>query len=517
MGCTRRGLLEGGSLLAAGVGAAAEPGAGGGAERASEGLVRVDPTPLFPISPLLYMQFLEPLGVTDPGVEAAWDYDRDDWRLDFVEVARDLAPGAVRLGGLFSRSYKWREGVGPPGRRPLARNYVWGGKETNRVGTGEIVELCRRVGAEPLFCVNFLSDGEAWYARTAEGNRTGDAREAADWVSYCNDPDDRERRGHGIAEPHGVKLWQIGNETSYGGSGFGKDEAIARTLEFARAMRTRDPSIRLIGWGDRGDGALWAGDMVERAGEELDMVAIHMMQQVPSRPGTVLRGRRYEREPERAWEELLELSARTEARLVELEQVLDAKGWRGGIAVTEGHLSLAPHNTNPILLEWLTGVYHARAMNIYERHGARVRVATAADFNGTRWTVVAVRLQVPRGVSYLTPAGAVMRLFGRRKGRDAVAVRAAPPDLDVAASRAGERVFLHVANLSYGRSVAVRFAVDGRAVAGGRVLEIAPTELRQAVGQDEPRVFDPVERPLPPGSGWRFPAGSVSVVELDLA
>jgi hypothetical protein len=520
MTSTRREFLGQGSWLAAGISPTTALGAGSSIERDPQGLVQVDPAPLFPISPWLYMQFMEPLGVTDPGVEAAWDYDVEDWRRDFVEAVTDLAPGAIRWGGLFSRSYKWREGVGPPKLRPLARNYVWGGKETNRVGTAEIVALCHQAAAEPLFCVNFLSDGEARYASTPEGNRTGDAREAADWVSYCNDPDDQDRRRHGAAEPYGVKLWQLGNETSYGARGFAREEAIAHTVEFARAMRERDPSIRLIGWGDRGaNGALWAGDMVEHAGEWLDLVAIHMMQQLPRWPDTVLRGRRYEREPARAWEELLRLSGEIEARLVELEQVLDAKRWLGGIAVTEGHLSLAPHNTNPILLEWLTGVYHARVMNIYQRHGARVRIATAADFNGTCWTVVALRLQVPRGVSYLTPAGAVMRLFGRHNGREAVAIRAAPPELDIGASRTGERIFLHVANLSYGRSVPARFAVHGRAIAGGRVLEIAPADLRQAVSQDEPHAFAPVERLLPadPAAGWRFPAGSVSVVELDLA
>jgi alpha-L-arabinofuranosidase len=242
-----------------------------------------------------------------------------------------------------------------------------------------------------------------------------------------------------------------------------------------------------------------------------------MMQQLPARPDTVLRGNLYQREPERAWEELIEISRRTEARLVELEQVLDAKRAPHGIAVTEGHLSIAPHNTNPILLEWLTGAFHARALNAYQRHGRRVRIATVADFEGTRWTVVAVRVQVPRGVSYLTPAGSVARLFKRHNGREAVAVTGAPPDLDIAASRSGDRVFLHVANLSHGRSVAARFAVERRGIAGGRVVEIAPPDLRRAVSQDEPDALGPVERGLPAGAGWRFPAGSVSVVELELA
>jgi alpha-L-arabinofuranosidase len=509
MGRTRRELLQGGPMLAAAAIAPVPPG---------PDLVRIDPTPRFTISPWLHMQFMEPLGVTDSSVEAAWDWEADGWRADFLDTVADLAPGAIRLGGLFSRYYKWREGVGPPAQRQPMRNYFWGGKETNRIGTGEVVGLCRRVSAEPLFCVNFLSDGHAWHARTPEGNRTGDAVEAADWVSYCNDPDDRLRRGHGAAEPYGVKLWQVGNETSYSADGFSSDEAIAHTLEFARAMRGRDPSIRLIGWGDRGedDPALWAGDMIERAGEHLDMIAIHMMQQLPRRSDNVLRGNRYQREPEQAWEELRELGDRIEGRLVELEEILEAKRAGTGIAVTEGHLSLAPHNTNPILMEWLSGAYHARALNTYQRHGARVRIATAADFNGTRWTVVAVRVQVPRGVSYLTPAGSVMRLFGRHRGQEGVLVLSAPSDLDIAASRTGNRLYLHVANLSYSSAVPVRLAVDEHSAVGGRVLEIAPSDLRQTVSQDEPEIFRPIEKPLA-GVTWRFPPGSVSVVELDLA
>jgi alpha-L-arabinofuranosidase len=511
--------------------AAGVPGRAGGGSAAptavptpgTPGLIRIDPAPLFPLSPLLHMQFMEPLGVTDTGVEAAWDHDADDWRRDFVETARDLAPKAVRWGGLMSRYYKWREGVGPAAERPPMRNHVWGGWETNRVGTAELVDLCRRVGAEPLLCVNFLGDGHRRYARTREGDRTGSAAEAADWVSYCNDPGNAERRRHGAADPFGIRLWQIGNETSYDEGGFAKGEAIAQTIAFARAMRERDPSVQLIGWGDRGlDPAspLWATDMLRQAGGHLDYVAIHMMQQLPARPDTLLRGTLYQRDPARAWNELMEMSGRIGARLDELEDAVAAAGAPARIAVTEGHLSLAPHNANPILMEWMTGVYHARALNTYQRHGERVAIATAADFNGTRWTVAAVRLQVPRGVSYLTPAGSVMRLFGRHVGGHAVAVGGASSDLDIAASRSGNRVYLHVACTRYEGSVRAAFEVEGARIAAGRVFEIAPADLRQAVSQDEPGVFAPKEcaietaRPVPE---WRFPAGSVSVVELDLA
>lgn len=461
------------------------------------------------------MQFMEPLGVSDASVEAAWDYNRDDWRRDFVETTHDLAPGVLRFGGLFSRYYKWREGVGPAERRPWMRNYVWGGKETNRVGTHEFVDLCRRVGAEPLYCVNFLSDGEKRYAATREGNRTGDATEAAEWVAYANDPDHAERKAHGATQPYGIKLWQLGNETSYGGtSTFSKDQAIAATIAFAKAMKERDHSIQLIGWGDSG----WATDLVERAGEYLDFVAVHMMGQTPLRKETVLRGCRYQAEPEQAWAELMEMiGERVEKKLVALEEALAAVKSNAGIAITEGHLSLAPHNSNAILTEWLTGVYHARALNLYQRHGGRVKIATAADFNGTRWTTNALIHQVPGGVSYLLPAGAVARLFKRHNGAQAVAVQSVPSDLDLAASRTGNKFFIHAANLNYARSSEVSLGVNGFAITGGRVFEISPENPRQEISPLNPDVFNPLEVPLPVSNPvkWRFPARSVTAIELD--
>jgi alpha-L-arabinofuranosidase len=474
----------------------------------------IDPEPLFEISPHLYMQFMEPLGVTDSSVEAAWDYERDDWRKDFVDTTRELAPGMMRFGGLLSRYYKWREGVGPATKRPLYRNYVWGGKETHRVGTHEFADFCRRVNAEPMYCVNFLGDGEKRFANTPEGNRTGDAQEAADWVSYANDPDHPERRANGAPAPFNFRYWQLGNETSYGNACFKKDEAVAATLQFARAMRQRDRSIKLIGWGDSG----WAADLVDRAGEHIDYVAVHMMGQTPIGRDTVLRGTRYQAEPERAWNELQELiGTRIETKLLALEETLAKRQARHGVAITEGHLSLQPHNSNPILTEWLTGVYHARVMNLYQRHGATVKISTAADFNGNRWTTNALIHQVPSGISYLLPVGAVMRLFKRHNGSHGVAIQSAPKSLDVAASRQGNKLFLHIGNMNYSSATEATFAVNGFVITGGRVLEIAPTNPRQDISPIQPDIFKPREQAFP-ASGpwrWRFPARSVSVVELD--
>jgi alpha-L-arabinofuranosidase len=501
-------------LQRAGVAAAAQTVLGA----ADSATVVVDPRPQFDISPWLYMQFMEPLGATDSSVEAAWDYERDDWRSDFIDTVKDLAPGAMRFGGLYSRHYKWREGIGLADKRPLRRNYFWSGKETNRVGTHEFVDFCRRVGAEPFYCVNFLSDGEKRFRTTSEGDRTGDAREAADWVSYANDPDNKERKQNGAAAPLNLKLWQLGNETSYGNRTFNRDQAIAATIEFARAMRERDRSIRLIAWGDRDANGLWAPEMLKRAGEHIDLVAIHMMGQSPKRPDTVLKGLRYQKEPERAWQELIEMTGRIETRVSELEAAIAGQSSKAGIAITEGHLSLSPHNANPILYEWLSAVYHARSWNIYQRHGAKVKIAAAADFQGTRWTVNAVMLPVPRGATYMMPVASIARLFKKVNGTQGVEIRSAPSSLDIAASRTGDKVYLHVLNTEYRRSVDASFAVAGMRISGGRVHQIAPEDPRQYVNQDQPDVFKPRESALPagPDAKWRFPAGSVSAIELDV-
>ena len=212
-------------------------------------------------------------------MEAAWDYDRDDWRKDFIDTVKDLAPGAMRFGGLFSRHYKWREGVGPVAKRPAMRNYVWGGKETNRVGTHEFVDFCRRVGAEPFYCVNFLSDGEKRFRTTPEGNRTGDARRPPTGCPTPTIPTMRNASRTARRSRYNLKLWQLGNETSYGNRTFTRGRSHRghhRVRAGHEAARPFDQADRL---GRPRLGGLWAPDLLERAGEHIDMVAMHMMGQ----------------------------------------------------------------------------------------------------------------------------------------------------------------------------------------------------------------------------------------------
>jgi alpha-L-arabinofuranosidase len=471
----------------------------------------IDPEPLFELSPYRYMQFMEPLGATDGSVAAGWDDLADAWREDLVAATRELAPTMVRWGGCLSSYYRWREGVGPREARIPMLNLLWGGVETNQVGTDEFVQFCRQVGAEPLLSVNFASDGrQRWAHPPRGGTRSAGPEEAAAWVAYCNAADDPLRVAHGRPEPYGVRFWQIGNETSYDRQGYGLETAAERTLAFARAMRGVDPSIALIGWGDN----QWAPRMLEVAGSELDYVAFHQMFRLddPERP---FDWRTWRRDPGRAWELLMGAHERVDARIRLIRPEVEGSGVP--LALTESHLSLPGRNRNEVLTTWAAGVAAARVLNVHARHGDLLHIATFADFCGTRWTVNAVMIPMPPGSgrSYLMPVAQVMALYRQHEGAQALRVTRSPHGLDVTASRTGDRLYLHIANPSSNTPALVEPLVAGHRLGLARAWELAadPTD---EVQMEEPGRWGPVERALEPGA-WRVPPAGVVAIEAQLA
>jgi len=472
-------------------------------------LLIVDPTPQFDLSPNLYMQFMEPLGTTDGSVAAAWDHLREDWREDVVEVTKELAPPLIRWGGCFSSYYRWTEGVGPRDRRKPMYNLLWGGIEANQVGTHEFVDFCRRVGAEPFYCVNFESDGRQHWAKPPKGGRrSAGPKEAAAWVDYCNNPDHQERRKNGARKPFNLKLWQIGNETSYDRNGYDCETAARRTRAFARAMREADPEIALIGWGDSG----WAARMLEVAGPELQYLAFHhgLRSALKNSP---LHGSEWRRNPERTWRHLMSAHRTLQRKVAAMRK--EVAGSHVKLAMTECHFGLRGRNRCDLLSTWAAGVANARALNVLERNGDLLKIATLADFCGTRWQVNAIMIPTPGGRSYTMPVARVMSLYRHHTGRQALKVTTAPDGLDVTASRTGTRVFLHVVNTSMTASANVTFQVDGMRILRGRAFEIADKPLREIDGS-VPDLLSPQERVLPENAKWRFPAASVTAVELKI-
>jgi alpha-N-arabinofuranosidase len=175
------------------------------------------------------------------------------WRRDVVEAVRALKPGVIRFGGsalddLNLGDFEWKDTIGDPDRRKPFR--AWGGLQPVGPGLEEIVQFCGHVGAEPLICVRI-------------SNRQ--PRDAADQVEYFNGAADtpmgKPRAANGHERPYAIKFWQIGNERAGA-------EYEAKLVEFAKAMKRADPSIKIFSSYPR-EGVL------KSAGTLLDYVAPH--------------------------------------------------------------------------------------------------------------------------------------------------------------------------------------------------------------------------------------------------
>jgi len=480
----------------------------------SNDAIRIDPSPRHELSPYLYMQFMEPLGATDGSVEAAWDHGKNRWRLDVIRATQELAPTMVRWGGIYTDYYRWREGVGPREQRKPMLNLLWGGIESNQVGTAELVDFCQQVHAEPMICVNFESDGGRRYFKSGDNVRTADAQEAADWVAYCNDPDHAERTSHGGEAAYGIKHWQIGNETSYDRKGFDLETAARKTVEFAKAMRGSDPSIRLIGWGGRdGKGKYWGERMAEVAGEHLQYLAFHHMFNPDDRRKPVLGNLQYRQDPDRAWAQLMTAVAQHERKIIEAREAMPSSDIP--LAMTECHFAIPDRDRCDVLSTWAAGVAYARMLNLHQRHGDVLKIATAADFCGNRWQVNAVMIPTPigKGQAILMPVARVMSLYRQHVGKQFVDVSNSPDGLDVTGSRSGDQYFLHVVNTKRKQSVRAEIQIGASKIENGKVFEIA-VDPEHEITRFRRKSLDPVEKTWNRGTTWEFPPASVSVVEI---
>ncbi len=191
------------------------------------------------------------------------------WKKVFEHIC-GLEPPIIRYpGGCFADCYHFEDGIGDIDTRPYRRNRHWGGFTDNSFGTDEFVSFCRRIGCEPMICVNFGS---------------GTPEEAADWVEYCNGAPDtpfgRLRAENGHPEPYGIRYWDIGNEI-FGDWEIGHSSAedyADRYLEFYHAMKAKDESIVFMVCGGDGDDRSqeWNETLRRKIGASMDALCLHM-------------------------------------------------------------------------------------------------------------------------------------------------------------------------------------------------------------------------------------------------
>lgn len=226
------------------------------------------------IDPRLYGAFVEHLGrsiyggIYEPGHPSA---DEQGFRGDVLSLVRELDIPVIRYpGGNFVSGYNWEDGVGPKDQRPRRLDLAWRTIEPNEVGVNEFVDWTRKAGSQVMMAVNL-------------GTRGVDA--AHNLVEYCNHPSGSYysdlRIKHGYAQPHGIKLWCLGNEMD------GPWQIGAKTayeygriaLESAKVMKWVDPSIELVVCGSSGRGmptfAQWEAEVLDLTYDHVDYISLH--------------------------------------------------------------------------------------------------------------------------------------------------------------------------------------------------------------------------------------------------
>lgn len=237
--------------------------------------VVVDPAArVAPVHRRLFGSFVEHLGrcvytgIYEPGHPSA---DEDGFRGDVLDLTRELGVSVVRYpGGNFVSGYRWEDGVGPREQRPVRRDLAWRSIETNEVGLDEFVAWCRRADVEPMLAVNLGTRGVA---------------EALDVLEYANHPSGTaladQRVRNGFAEPHGIRLWCLGNEMDGPWQTGHKTAAEYGRLaaETARAMRQAEPDLELVACGSSGSAmptfGAWEATVLEETYDLVDYVSLH--------------------------------------------------------------------------------------------------------------------------------------------------------------------------------------------------------------------------------------------------
>jgi alpha-L-arabinofuranosidase len=423
----------------------------------------------------------------------------DGVRADVFEKIKQVRPAFIRWpGGNVAQDYHWRWGVGPRDARPTWINLSWQNEfEPSDFGTAEFIRLARNAGAEPSITVN------------VEG-RGATAQEAAAWVEYCNGPATstygamRARDGH--PEEYRVTYWEIGNEI-WGDwvRGHSDAETYARNLtRYAAAMRSVDPSIKIIAVGD--NDMTWNRTVLERAGERFDYLAIHHYYGRRDMQGDVEKLLARPLHYEQFYDEVAEF----------LRQLPPDR--RPKLAINEWGLDLPESQQYSIV----AALYGARLMNVFERKSDLVAMSAVSDLvNGWPGGII----QASRHGVFVTPIYLVNSLYASRLGTERLRLKlddSSRSPIDAVASRSadGRSIYIKAVNTDLDDAATARVRVSGARVSSTAVVERVVADSLTAVnGFGTPEAVKVTRDTIPAGSSFslQLPRHSIAIVTLAIA
>lgn len=280
------------------------------------------------------------------------------YRPDLFKAVADLQPASIRWpGGSFANNYVWQNGVGPREKRrphPVAQ---WNDRDTYQFGTDEFIQLCEKVGAEPILVLN-----------TARG-----VEDALNWLEYCmgdaaTTEYGRRRAANGHPAPYPLKTIEIDNEPwllmKY-------DAYLDVVNRFCPAIRAKYPSLKLSVAGsygydnggasrppDREANRDWDPRLLEQAGRLFDVISPHYYNGIyvpgdfvedPYRYEQFLKGRG----------EIIRKSPNPDVKIYVSEWNLTERSWGN---------------------DWRVGLYAGGILNAFERQSDVVTMSCPALF-----------------------------------------------------------------------------------------------------------------------------------------
>lgn len=410
-------------------------------------------------------------------------------RPDLLKAIADLRPPVIRYpGGSFTCWYRWRDAVGPQHLRRKYPMHIWGDQDVNSFGTDEFMDLCRRVGAEPLLCVNIGT-------LEPEAQREAYIREACDWIEYCNAPPTRGlgrlRAKNGHPKPYRVKYWELGNECW----NLKPRQYAALVPRFARAMKRVDPSIRIITCGSGEHGKTWGrgdGAVFRRAAAFADFHSVHHY--APAE-----RFAEGPRDAERFYRRLARQIARS----------------------ANPRLKLYVSEWNCMTTDWRTGLYAGGILNVFERCSGITPMAGPALFLrhvcAQGWDNAFVNFD--HKAWFPAPNYVVMKLWRDHYAPHRIGIKGRTRPLDLVATRSsdGRTVFLKCVNAG-GAAIPVTVQLDGgpaKARASLRVVAPGGTVLRNMLGDPDRVRVEPGKVEARDGAYcFTMPGLSVAVLKL---
>ena len=474
------------------------------------------------VSPLVFGNFAEHLGRMIYGgiyEEGSPLSDKDGFRTDVMAAVKNLGVSILRYpGGNFASGYNWKDGVGPKDQRPVRPELAWNDIETNRFGTDEFVQYCRRIGAEPFICINA---------------GLGTIDQAREWVEYTNEErhtywaDQRRKNGH--EAPWKVTYWGLGNEID-GPWQLGHksaDEYARFALEAAKAMRSVDRSIKLIASGSSnyGAGADWAGwnrTVVNTLRDEIDYISLHT----------------YVGNQQNDVERFLGQSQLNIERYIDTTAAIirEAQGGRPNarpiyIAYDEWNVWYRAQNDKH--LEEVYNFEDALAMgmffNTFFRHADVVKMANLAQMVN----VIAPMMTNKQGL-FLQPTYFPVAEYSKQRGNIALDTfvsaptytvgRTEVPYLDVSTTyNAGTRtLFVNVLNRSKSQDIATRVeSQEGALARSGEIWQMNNADLKATHTFGDDKKVVPTVKPLTAqiernALTYTFPAHSLTILKLRL-